>query len=316
MAKLYITDHVFASLEPTYQVLQDTGAEIISLKCTDSTQLKELARDADALMTCYLPNINADVMDSMPNLKGIVRTGIGVDTIELTAAKQRGIQVANVPDYCLEEVSDHAVALTLALNRKIALSSNRIGCGDYGLEYVHPLKSLRSSVATIMGYGRIGRRIAAKLSAFGCVLQFYDPYVSEDGGVARKVDFQTALEESDIIILQSPSTPQTHHLLNGEAFGLMKKKPYIVNAARGDLIDTQALESALENGIIAGAGLDVVEDLNALNKDCFLCKCENVILTPHSAWVSEDAMVELQRLSAMEVKRILAGEPVKNSVIR
>lgn len=314
MKKVYISDHVFDSLGPTHDILDPFGATVIDLQCKDTGALMERAGDADVLITCYLPNINGDVMDAMPGLKGIIRTGIGYDTIDLEAAKARGIQVANVPDYCLDEVSDHAVALTLALNRKLAVSSSRIKSGDYGLHYVHPIRAMRDNVVTIIGYGRIGRRIAQKLSAFGCGLQFCDPYVDGDA-LAKKVDFEAALETSDVLILQSPSTPQTHHLLDDAAFARMKKTPYIVNAARGDLIDTGALERALKAGVVAGAGLDVVEGFSSYGADYCLCGYENVILTPHSAWISGNAMVELQRLTAMEALRVLRGEKVRNSVI-
>lgn len=312
--KVYITDHVFENLIPTHEVLDDV-AEVIELHVESSAELKYVAVDADALMICYLPDIGEGVMDALPMLKGIVRTGIGFDTIDLAAAKAHGIQVANVPDYCIDEVSDHAVALLLALNRKIALSSNRIKGGCYGLDYVHPLKALRSNTVTILGYGRIGRRIAQKLEVFGCTLQFYDPFVSEDAR-AKKVELEEAYETSDVLVLQMPSTPKTRYMLNDTAFAKMRKCPYIVNAARGDLIDTDALERALISGQIAGAGLDVVDGASSYGADFQLCKYENVILTPHSAWVSENAMVELQRLSALECRRIVLGENVKNSVIR
>ena len=126
MKKVYVTDHVFNTLDSMRKILEPLSAEVIELKCTNSAQLGELSSDADAILTTYLPDINGEVMDSMPNLKGIVRSGIGYDTIDLSAAKARGIQVANVPDYCIEEVSDHACALTLSLARKITLASNRI----------------------------------------------------------------------------------------------------------------------------------------------------------------------------------------------
>ena len=315
MYKVYITDHVFQDLVTTRAILDPVGAEVICLNCADSAQLPTLAGDADALLTTYLPNISGAVMDGMPRLKGIVRSGIGYDTIDLEAAKQRHIQVANVPDYCLEEVSDHACAIALSLARKIALSSQRIKSGDYGLDYVHPIRNIGRSTVTIFGYGRIGRRIAQKLSGFGCVLQFYDPYVNADA-LARKVDMDSALADSDIIILQSPSTPETYHLLDAAAFARMKRKPMVVNTARGDLIDTKALDDALRSGQISGAGLDVVEGMTTVDADFCLCRYENVILTPHSAWVSEDALESLQRLAAEELRRIVLGQPVRSSVIR
>lgn len=315
MRRIYVTDHVFENLELTREIIEPLSAEVIELHIKRADELKDAAVDADALLTTYLPGISGDVMDSMPNLRGIVRSGIGVDTIDLAAAKARGIQVANVPDYCLDEVSDHACALALSLVRKIALSSDRIKRGDYGLSYVYPIRSLKRSVVTVCGYGRIGRRIARKLSVFGCVMQFYDPYVDHDE-LALKVNFDEMLRSSDIIVLQSPSTPETYHMLDDEAFYRMKKKPLIVNTARGDLIDTVALERAIVSDRISGAGLDVVEGLSSFGADFALCKYENVILTPHSAWVSEDALPTLQRLAAEELVRIIKGAKVRSNVIR
>lgn len=314
MYKVYITDHVYQNLAPARAILEPVGAQVIELQCTDSAQLKQLAPDADAILTTYLPDISGAVMDGMPGLKGIVRSGIGYDTIDLAAAKARGIQVANVPDYCLEEVSDHACAIALSLARRITLSSGRIKAGDYSLDYVHPIRNLGKSVVTIFGYGRIGRLIAKKLSGFGCRLQFYDPFVAQDA-MAQKVEMKAALESSDIIILQSPLTKETWHMLDDATFSRMKRRPMIVNTARGELIDTAALERALQRGLISGAGLDVVEGHSAYGADYCLCKYENVILTPHSAWVSEDALDSLQRLAAEELRRIVLGEPVRSSVI-
>ena len=315
MSKVYITDSVFKNTNPERRILEEIGAEVIELNCTDSSQIPVMAPDADALLTLYLPNISAEVMRSLPNLKGIVRYGIGVDTIDLQAAKELGIQVANVPDYCLDEVSDHAVALALSLVRKVALSSRRVKAGDYGLHYVSPMKGLRGSVVTVVGFGRIGKLIAKKMAAFNCRTQYVDPYVPGDE-TAEKVDMDTALASSDIIILQAPSIPETYHILNAEAFGKMKKTPYIVNTARGDLIDTDALERALKDGAIAGAALDVVEGTSKIESGFSLCKYENVLLTPHSAWYSEDALVALQVLAAEEIKRILSGLPVRSNVIK
>lgn len=312
--KVYVTDHVFKSLDPERSILADTDCDLIELSIRDASQIKNVAADAEVLLNTYLPNISGEVMDALPNLKGIVRYGVGVDTIDLQAAKERGIQVANVPDYCIDEVSDHAVTLALTLVRKTALSDRRIKSGDFSLSYVHPIRGLRSSTVTVIGYGRIGRKIARKMGIFGCALQFYDPYVESDA-LARKVTLDEAWETSDIIILQSPSTPETRHMLNAEAFSRMKKKPYIVNTARGDLVDTESLERAISSGQIAGAALDVVEGHAVFGADFCLCKYENVILTPHSAWVSEDALVALQSLAAEEVRRILKGEKVRSGMI-
>jgi len=326
MYKVYVSDHVFENLEPEQAILNEVGAQIISLECKSNVDLIEKAKDADALLTTYLPSINADVMDAMKNLKVIVRYGIGVNTIDLDAATKRGIQVANVPDYCLQEVSDHAVALTLDMIRKVTMSCNRIKQqGEYDLVYLKPIITLQNADISIIGFGRIGRLIAQKLAGFGCRLYFYDPYVNEEivdisvnlnnnGSYVKKVKFEEALAISDVIILQAPSTKENYHMLDERAFGLMKKKPYIINTARGELIDNQALVNALKEGIISGAALDVVEGMPPVKKDDELLKFENVILTPHSAWFSENALVQLQKSAAMEVLCALKGEWVKSLV--
>lgn len=315
MFKVYISDYVFADLEPEKEILKDI-AQVIPLQCSSNIELAQKATDADALMNTYLDHIDATVMDAMKNLKVIVRYGVGANTIDLDAATARGIQVANVPDYCMDEVSDHAVALALDIIRKISLSSNRIKQNaDYSLSYVNPVLPLKDAAATIFGFGRIGRLIAKKLNAFGCNLRFFDPYINEDcdcdGTSVKKVSIEEAFAESDIIVLQSPLTKETYHMLNENAFAMMRKKPYIINTSRGELIDTQALICALKTGIISGAALDVVEDITPLNPENELFKFENVILTPHSAWVSGNSLRQLQVLAAMEVERALKGEGVK-----
>ncbi len=319
MFKVYVTDHVFENLESEQAILAEADARVISLECKDISELKTKAHDADALMNTYLSPINGDVMDSMKNLKVIVRYGIGFNTIDIEAATQRGIQVANVPDYCLHEVSDHAVALVLDLVRKVTLSCGRVKQAlDYSLGYLKPVRSLQTSDVTIFGFGRIGRLIAGKLAGFGCKLHFYDPYVKDDQYTndicVQKSEFDEAMEMSDIIILQAPSTKENYHMLDARAFGLMKRKPFVVNTARGELIDKHALIVALKNGAVSGAGLDVVEGMPPVDKNEELLKFDSVILTPHSAWFSDDALVQLQRLAATEVLRVLKGGWVKSLV--
>jgi D-3-phosphoglycerate dehydrogenase len=317
MYKVYITDYIFENFNPEKSSLQDVDCELIPLQCKTAAELIAQAKDADALLNCYLGGIDAQVMDAMPNLKVIVRYGIGFNTIDINAAAERGIQVANVPDYCLDEVSDHAVALALALIRKITLSHNRIkGEQDYGIGYLKPVLPLRGAKLAIFGFGRIGKLIAAKMHPFGCAILFCDPFIPADvqmeGFSARKVSPDEVYAEADIIVLQAPATSENYHLLDAGAFAKMRRKPYIVNCARGELIDEKALADALQTGQIAGAGLDVLESMPPVSPDNPLLKFDNVILTPHSAWVSANSLGELQRLAALEVARALKGGVVKS----
>ncbi|MDD5603126.1 MAG: C-terminal binding protein [Eubacteriales bacterium] len=319
MYKVYITDTIFENMEPETEILAEIGAEVISLNCTNAAELKEKAKDADALLNTYLPGIDGYIMDSMKNLKVIVRYGIGINTIDIGAATKRGIQVANVPDYCLHEVSDHAVALALDLVRKITMSNTRIKKNqDYSLAYLKPIRGMQRAIVTIIGFGRIGKLIATKLAGFGCSIHFYDPFLEKDycndGLLVRKSNFNETIENSDIIIIQAPSTKDNYHMLDAKAFSRMKKKPYIINTARGELIDRKALVEALKQGSISGAALDVVENMPPVKADDELLRFDNVILTPHSAWFSENALTQLQRLAAAEVLRALKGEWVRSLI--
>ena len=310
-----MTDYVFENFNPEMEVLGDIDCELIPYQCKTAAELAEKANDADALLNTYLSGIDGDVLDAMPHLKVIVRYGIGYNTIDIDAASARGIQVANVPDYCLDEVSDHAVAMTLGLVRKITLSDNRVRGGDYSLAYLNPVLPLRGAKTGIIGFGRIGKLIAAKLSVFGCQVIYYDPFVKSGNdcdSAAESVSLDDLYADSDVILVQAPATDETYHILDKAAFAKMKRKPYVINCARGELVDENALVNALKVGTISGAGLDVVESMPPVQKDNPLLGFDNVILTPHSAWVSRNSYVELQRLAAMEVARVLKGGVVKS----
>jgi D-3-phosphoglycerate dehydrogenase len=319
MAKVFITDYVFENQEPEKAVLAEIGAEVRAMQCKSSQEVIDNAKDADALLNCFLPGIDGRVMDAIPNLKVIVRYGIGVNTIDIDAATARGIPVANVPDYCLDEVSDHAVGMMLSLIRVIPLSHKKITLDhDYGVGYIKPVLPLRGAKVSVLGFGRIGKLIAARLNPFGCEIQFYDPFIPADvqldGFSAKKVSLDEAYESSDVIILQAPSTKENMHMLNRSAFAQMKRKPYIINCARGELIDEAALVEALGAGTISGAALDVLESMPPVQPGNPLLRFDNVVLTPHSAWISAKSRGELQRLAAMEVARVLKGGEVKSLI--
>ncbi len=313
--KVVVTDYVFPDLEPEKQILGEVGAELVAGQCQTKAEVIALVPGADAVLGTYYGPLDGEVMDAMPQCRVIVRYGVGVDTIDIPAATKRGIMVANVPDYCVDEVSDQAVTMTLALLRKLPQAERMVRDGEWALGQLKPLRRISTLTVGIIGLGRIGRGIAAKLSAFGPRIIYYDPYAdSAATPQLTGVELAELLRAADAIIIQAPSTPETRHMLDAEAFAAMARQPVLVNCARGDLIDTDALVKALEQGQVSGAGLDVIEDTPPLPGDHPLLRFDNVILTPHSAWFSGEALDSLQRLGAMEVARVLKGQRPKHLV--
>ena len=310
--KVVVTDYVFPSLDPEKQIVAEAGGQLVAAQCKTRDDILALVRGAHAVLNTYYGPINAEVMDAMPDCRIIVRYGIGVDTIDIPAATARGILVANVPDYCIDEVSDHAVAMALSLVRKLPQGDRQVRAGNWKLAPLKPVRRLSNLTVGIIGLGRIGRAIVTKLGVFGPQLLFVDPYAKDAPAGAQSVTLAELYARADIIIVQAPSTPETKHLLDGKAFAAMARKPIIVNCARGELIDTPALIQALQSGQVSGAGLDVIEGAPPLPADSPLCQFDSVILAPHSAWFSEDALFSLQRLAAMEVARALRGERPKS----
>jgi D-3-phosphoglycerate dehydrogenase len=305
--KVAVTDYVFPNLDPEREILSEIGAELVAGQSKTREDVVELVRGAHAVLNTYYGPIDGAIMDLMPDCRIIVRYGIGVDTIDISAAAARGIMVANVPDYCIDEVSDHAIAMLLSLLRKLPQADGNCRKGEWAIAPLKPLHRISDLTVGIVGMGRIGRAILSKVSGFGSKIVFFDPYVNQDVTPARRVELAELLEISDAIILQAPATPETHHMLNDKLFESMKRSPVIINCARGELIDTNALIKALETGKVSGAGLDIVEGGNIL-ADHPLFGFDNVIITPHSAWLSDGALKSLQQLAAMEVVRALKGE--------
>jgi len=311
--KVVVTDYVFPDLEPEKEILSEVSAELVAGQCQTKQEVIELVPGADAVLNTYYGPIDGDVMDAMPECRIIVRYGVGMDTIDIPAATDRGIMVANVPDYCVDEVSDQAVTMTLALLRKLRQADRMVRSGEWALAELKPMRRISTLTVGIIGLGRIGRAIAAKISPFGPRIIYCDPYADSTATPAlTSVELDELLRTSDAIIIQAPSTPETQHMLDADGFAAMEREPVIVNCARGDLIDTDALVKALAQGQVSGAGLDVIENTPPLPEDHPLLSFDNVILTPHSAWFSGDALDALQRLGAMEVARALKGEQPKH----
>jgi D-3-phosphoglycerate dehydrogenase len=311
-----VTDSVFPSLDPAKAALARVDPELRMAKSASAEDILAVAREADAILVTYA-KLPGDLLRQLERCKVIGRFGLGVDNIDLPAAKEMGITVTYVPDYCLQEVSDHAMALLLALARKIPLSNTLVQAGRWEMPAVVPIYRLEGRVLGLIGFGNIPRKLVPKARAFGLHVIAHDPFVAPDVVTslgAESVGFDELLQQSDFISVHAPLTPQTRGLLNAEAFGKMKKGVAIVNTARGPLIDEQALLQALDSGRVGAAALDVLP-VEPPPKDFPLLGRDNVILSPHTGFYSVDALNELQTKCASDVARVLSGEkpvyPVK-----
>jgi D-3-phosphoglycerate dehydrogenase len=318
MSKLLIavTDSPFPSLDPAKAALARLDPELRMAKSTSAEDILAVAREADAILVTYA-KLPGELLRQLKRCKAIGRFGLGVDNIDLPAAAELGIAVNYVPDYCLREVSDHAMALLLALARKVTFSNKLVQSGRWELPPIVPLRRLEGQVLGLVGFGNIPRALAAKAKAFGLKVRTHDPYVAKDVLAAAGVEgvsFDDLLARSDFISIHAPLLPATRGLINAAAFAKMKKGALIINTARGPLIDEAALIAALDSGHLGGAALDVVTT-EPLAKDSPLIGRDNVILTPHTAFYSIEALEELQTKCASDVARVLSGEkavyPVK-----
>ena len=311
--KVLITDYVWPSTDPERAVLEAVGIELVVAPDTSENTLAELAKDVDAIMFCFA-QVTAKVLESATKCKIAARYGIGVDNLDIPRATELGIVVTNVPDYCMDEVTDHALGMILALNRRLVPHTREVvqgGWNDVALN--QPMHRTRGATMGIVGYGRIGRSLAAKAVGFGMNILAYDPMIEPGSDVegASVTTLDELLEKSDFVSLHVPLLPSTENMISAPELAKMKPGSIIVNCARGGLIDEHALASALESGHIAGAGLDVVEPTPPDPSSPLLAQ-ENVIITPHTAFFSQASTVELEERTAGEVVRVLAGEKPEN----
>jgi len=238
-----------------------------------------------------------------------VRCGIGVDNIDLAAATQKGIYVANTPGFYVEEVSTHAVSLLLALSRKLFFADRLVRTGEYDFSLIQPVQELRGKTLGMIGLGTVGRAIVEKTRPFGLSHIVYDPYIDGCPSISglEMVDFDYLIENSDFISVNCPLSPETKGLLGENEFCKMKPSTLVINTARGGIINEPALVKALESGWISGAGLDVlVEEPPRIDHP--LLRFHNVILTPHIAWYSEEAIRKMSLAASEEVVRVFRGE--------
>ncbi len=299
--KVVVTDWEYADLRFEENVLlRHDSIKLVSAQCKTEEDVIEACRDADALINQYAP-IGRKVIEALEKCKVITRYGVGVNTIDLDAATEKGICVANVPDYCMDEVADHALALLLSWTRKITLANHHVKNGKWDFKVTQPIYRLRGRTIGLVGFGKIPQMLAEKVKPLGLKVLAYDPYfpkhLAEEKGVAL-VELDELCAQSDFISVHAPLMEATRGMIGEQQFARMKKDAIIINTSRGPVIHEKALVDALTKGQIAGAALDVVEE-EPIPKDHPLLSMDNVILTPHAAWYSEEAAAEMRSKAAM-----------------
>jgi len=313
MPRIVVTDATFPRLEAERAVAARYGASLEEARCASPEDVVKAARGTDVLLVQFA-QITREAIEVMAPNAAIVRYGLGLDNIDLTAAQRKGVRVAYVPDYATGEVADHTAALILAALRKIIALDRSVRAGKWDpVGVCRPMQSFAQSVVGFIGFGRIGREVHARLQPFGFTSIVSDPYADAatlSALSARAVDLETLFSTADVVSLHAPLTPTTRHVVNAVRLKLMKATAVIVNTARGALIDSASLEDALAENRIGGAALDVFEE-EPLPADSRLRQLSNVILTPHAAWYSAQSAERVQALAADEVHRHLSGQPAR-----
>lgn len=313
MPRVVVTDATFPRFDHERAVSARHGAELEEARCKSEEDVVAAATGTDVLLVQFAKVTRNALIKLAPNAV-VVRYGIGLDNVDLLAARDLGIKVVYVPDYATGEVADHTVALILAALRKIVPLDRSVRDGVWDpVGTAKPVKSFAESTVGFVGFGRIGREVHLRLQPFGFGSIVHDPYTSAatlSGMKARSVNLDELFATADVVTLHAPLTPATHHVVNAQRLGQMKPTAVVVNTARGGLIDPIALEEAVSAGRIGGAALDVFE-AEPLPAESGLRRLTNVILTPHAAWYSTRSAEQLQALAADEVDRHLSGRPAR-----
>jgi D-3-phosphoglycerate dehydrogenase len=303
-----VTDRTWSSIEPEVEVLARVGARIVEAESGAEDELLALVEDADAILTCFA-KVSAEVIRAGKRLQVVGRYGIGVDNIAVEEATRLGIPVTNVPAYCLDEVAEHALALLFSFARKICLYNAAVHRGDWTLGMGSPIFRIAGRTLGIVGFGKIGQTLARKARGLRLEVLAFDRHLSaaEVRALgAEPVSLQELAERSDFVSVHTPLTPETQGLIGEPILRRMKPTAFVINTARAGIIDQDALLRALEEGSIAGAGIDVFAP-ERLPPDHPLLTPDNLIATPHVAFYSEESVVELEVLAAENVAAVLSG---------
>ncbi|ADB48554.1 C-terminal binding protein [Conexibacter woesei] len=311
-----VTDSDLPTEGVAERVLEAAGWTVRRAACRTADDVREAAAGAVALIVQWAP-VDASVLANLPDCRFVSRLGIGYDMIDVAAATEAGIPVANVPDYCVEEVAAHTLAFVFSLTRRLpqldaGLRAGRWAASDDGDGARRP----QGTTVAVLGHGRIGARVAQQAASVGFDVLVHDPHVPAErveaaGHVAVTLD--EALERADVVSLHVPLTPQTRHLLDAPALARMRPGSALVNTCRGGLVDETALADALRSGQLGAAALDVFES-EPLPADSPLRDAPNLLLSPHAAWYSPIALLELEERAAQQVADFLDGRPVPTIV--
>ena len=327
LPKVVVTDFIVEPLDYERKIL-DGHAEVSALGAMSEAELEGKVEDADAIMVYHYFRFGRATIERLKNCKVIVRPGVGYDGVDVAAARERGIPVCNVPDYGTEEVADSALAMSLVLARGTHFLNSRLrrGIGDWNQEQAAPIPRLRGRVFGVVGCGRIGTAAALRAKAFGFDVVFHDPYLPEGVdkalGIRRAESLAELLAQSHIVSLHCPLTDETRGMIGAEEIAQMPRGAFLVNTARGGVVDTVAAIEALASGHLAGAGIDVLEhepppeDSPVIQawRDPDHPAHDRLLLNPHSAFYCEEGAEEFRTKGAREVLRALKGEPLRNVV--
>ena len=308
--KVVLTDNIFPDLIIEREMLDKIDAELVEV--TDLATLADEVKDADAVINTYA-QMTPEIIGGMEKCKLIIRNGIGVNTIDQDACNAKGIMIANIPTYCIEEVATHAISLMLTLNRKLFQYNASVRSGVWDVKVGNPIQSVVGATLGLVGFGRIPRLINDRAQALGMNVLAFDPFLSAEQVAetgATKAEMEQILAESDFISIHSPLTPDTRGMFNYEAFQKMKDDAYLINTARGPIVNEEDLARALKDGIIGGAGLDVLMEDKG-HKEHILYEFDNVIITPHAGWYSETSIIRRRTQTVDSVIEVLngSGEP-------
>jgi D-3-phosphoglycerate dehydrogenase len=310
--RVLMTDRAWSDTEIETAILRAADAELIEAPATDEPTLVRLAADVDAIATTWA-RVTDMVIRNSPRCRVISRFGIGLDNISVATATELGIPVTNCPDYCVSEVSDHALGLILACARRIGFFHWRTKRGEYNLGAATTMRRLSGQTVGLIGLGRIARELVPKLRALGLKILAYTPSGSDHGTGCRMVPVSELLTESDFVSLHAPLVAESRHLINAERLLLMKPTAYLINTSRGGLVDPAALWDALQKNQIAGAALDVFEPEPPNLSDPLYCD-ERVIVTPHAAFVSAESLIAMRTQAVEQIVQALRGERPNNVV--
>ena len=316
MIKVVVTDQTWGNIDIERQVLAPYGVDLVDAQCSNVEEIVAAVCKADYIITQY-GALSAEVIPTLERCRVISRYGIGVDNIDLVATRKAGIPVCNVPDYCIDEVADHALALILALTRNVVVATSLVRDGEWRwpgpLDDIMVLKELSIG---LVGFGRIGRAVAERLVPFKCRIIAADPVVSPDAMVMAGVQptsLTNLLSESDVVSIHCPSNDSTRGMINAEKLAMMKPGALFVNVSRGDIVVTNDLITTLEQGHLRGAAVDVT-DPEPLPPGHPLSQLDNVVITSHFAACSATSMDELRRRTAGSIALAIQGKPLLSSV--